>query len=244
MGRTLESLLTWLLAIALIVCALPALAQTDRESGGPPVTVRFKDVPIQNAIDALFEGRGLSYTFQPGVQGAVTVNLVDVSFTDALSAVLKTAGMTVGKENGVYIIGPQRELGSEPAPPPMVMETEVEIEREKVPEKIPIGFADVADIGNIFGVQSVGSRASSFSGGGYGGGGYGGGGMGGFGGGGGMGGYGGGGMGGFGGGGLGGFGGGGLGGFGGGGGGYGGGGYGGGGYGGGGGGFGGGTPRW
>ena len=148
MNRKLSLLLVSLLVVVtIIVCVHPAIGQT-----APPgsetekrVTVHFKDVPIQNAIEVLFQGSGYSYGLEPGIQGAITLSLNDVSFTDAMSALLKTAGLTVRKENGVYMISIQKELTAEMAPQ-LVPEIEVEIERETGFEKIPVGFTAVREL--------------------------------------------------------------------------------------------------
>lgn len=157
------------LAVSLAVC--PAMGQ-DREAE-KKVTVTFKDVPIRNALEVLFESSGLSYIIDPAAQGVVNVNLIDVPFNTALQSVLKAANLTVSKENGVYVIAPQKEATYDMTASQVVPEVEVELEREKLPEKILIGYADAVDLGSIFGAQTVQSR---FSGGGYGGGygGYGG----------------------------------------------------------------------
>ena len=223
-SRSCALLVCLLVILAVTLSSCPVAGQADRESE-KPVNLRFRDAPIRSVLEALFQGSGLSYILDPSIQGLITVNLVDVPFTTALQTVLKTSGLTVNKEGGVYMISPQKESVTEMPPPELVPANEVEVEPEKLPEKIAIEFADIADIASIFQLQLPTSRYSQ---GGYGGGG----GYGGYGGGGGYGGYGGGGYGGYGGGGYGGYGGGGGGGYGGyGGGGYGG--YGGGGYGGG-----------
>ena len=171
------ALLICLLAVA-ATCTYPVFAQANNagqngREAEPLVNVQFKDVPVQEAIRVLFEGK-LNYVLEQGVQGIVNVKLRDVPFTDALQAVLKAANMTVRKENGIYMIGPQKELTMEQAPQDLYQEPEVEIEREKLPEKIMIGYADVNVIADVFGVTAVGSPYGSGSNGGGMGGGMGG----------------------------------------------------------------------
>ncbi len=153
-------LLTGIILVFAIMCsAFPAAAQTvDNEK---PISINFRDVPVRNAIDQLFLGRGLSYAFEPGVSGVVTLNLVDVPFNDALSAILKAANMTVRREKGIYTIGPIKDITT--LDTGQVIEVP-EIEKPKILEKIPIGYADVYDIGSVFGVQPISSRASSMTG--------------------------------------------------------------------------------
>lgn len=160
MRRQIVLLASLLLAIAIMCSAFPAAAQTVRETE-KPVTVNFKDVPIQNALDVLFEGTGLNKVIEPGVRGTVNVSLVDVPFSEALTAITKATGMTVRKDKGIYYIGPQEKYETATAAPEV---TVPEVEKAKVLDKISIGYADVYDIGAVFGVQPIGSRASSMSG--------------------------------------------------------------------------------
>lgn len=69
------------------------------------VTLQLKDTPVANALAVLFEGRGINYTVEP-MQNLPTITAVvnDVSFSEALQVLLKAAGLTARKENGVYFI--------------------------------------------------------------------------------------------------------------------------------------------
>ena len=192
-SRSCALLVCLLVILAVTLSSCPVAGQADRESE-KPVNLRFRDAPIRSVLEALFQGSGLSYILDPSIQGLITVNLVDVPFTTALQTVLKTSGLTVNKEGGVYMISPQKESATEMPPPELVPASEVEVEPEKLPEKIAIEFADIADIASIFQLQLPTSRYSQggygglgggyggggggyggYGGGGYGGGGYGGG---------------------------------------------------------------------
>lgn len=248
-----------LIALAVLLTATGGTAVAQTSGAEKVITISLQDTPVKTAIDMLFREAGLNYAFEGAIAGTVNVNLTDVPFDQALQVVLRSAGLTMRRENNTYMIGPKKEVQTvATTSEDLVTSDNTEIARDTALEKIRINFADVNEIGAIFGSQYGGGGMGGYGGGGYGGygggmmgggmmgggmmgggmmGGYGGGMMGGYGGGmggygGGMGGYGGG-MGGFGGG----FGGGGIGG-------YGGGGYGGGGYGGGIGGIGGGGRRW
>ncbi len=151
-----------IIVTAFICCTYPVNAQTTAATD-KTVSINFRDVPVRNAIDQLFMGSGLSYQFEQGVTGLVTLNLVDVPFNDALSAILRSAGMSVRREKGIYIIGPIREISTLDTATNIEV---IDIDKPKVLEKIPLGWVDVWDIGNIFGVQPITSRASNMSGGG------------------------------------------------------------------------------
>ena len=169
---TRSFLLSLLVVLSVIMWAVPAFAQNavaPSSESEKRVTLHFKDVPTANAIDYLFEG--MNHVNEPGIQGVVNLHLNDVPFTDALQALLKAAGLTARKENNTYYIGPQKQLTTDQQQIPQIdTGSEITVERAKIPEKIAIGYADVADIGAILGVQSLASRASSMFGGGMGGG--------------------------------------------------------------------------
>ncbi|MDI6828648.1 MAG: hypothetical protein QME62_09210 [Armatimonadota bacterium] len=178
-----------LMFVFLIVFAVPTFAQAQSETE-KLVTIRVQDTPIRSAIDMLFQGSGKNYGFEAGADQntLITVNLVDVPFTNALNTMLRAAGMTMRQENGIYMIGPKREQTTEvAAPTEWIPEVETDQTTSRDIRKLQIGFIDVGDLADIFGVQSYGTRAAYGGFGGYGGGyGMGGYGMGGYG----MGGYG------------------------------------------------------
>jgi hypothetical protein len=159
-----------IIGIAMSVCLVSAQTSTPSSSGetSKHVTIQFKDVPIKSAIQMLFDGTGLNYAVDPTVQGTVNVSLVDVPFADALSTILKISNppLTVRKENGIYMIAPQKEeVAAVVTAPPAVTAEAPTVERKKTLEKISIGYADVYDIATIFGAQIVQSRATQMSGG-------------------------------------------------------------------------------
>ena len=159
-----------ILVMMLAVCSMVFAQATSSPSAEAEkrVTLQFKDVPVSNAIAILFEG--INHVIEPGVQGTVTLMLSDVSFTDALQALLKAAGLTARKEGIVYYIGPRKEQPTEITPVTSVVpETEVQVERSKIPEKIPIGYADVQEIGQYLGAQQGSSARNQMGMGGYGG---------------------------------------------------------------------------
>ena len=161
-GKLSALLVVMLMAVTIISCVCPAMGQmagaADSELG-KLVTVQFKDVPIQNAIEVLFQGSGYSYGLGSGIQGTVTLNLNDVSFSVALSSLLKVAGLTVQKINGVYMISLQQENIAEMTPQ-VLPETEVEIEQATRVEKISIGYVDVFDMVSALQGTPVDSRSS------------------------------------------------------------------------------------
>ncbi len=157
--------ITLAVAVSTLMSTSLVLGQTGDANNR--VTINFKDVPIRSAIDMLFQNTKLNYTVESGIQGVVNAKLEDIPFTDALSVVLKTSGLTVRQEDGVYVIGEQKEVAPVMTPTPTPLLTEaVKVERKKVTEKISIGYADAYDISAILGGQEPPeSRAYQFGGG-------------------------------------------------------------------------------
>ena len=208
-----------------------SITTTTRARDTDRVTLDLRDVPIRDALDALFRGRQAGYVLDNSVaQNPVTVNALirDQPFDVALNTILRSAGLRATRQQGTYLITvrqPVDQTGMATATAPTttdVTATDTTAQQTTV-VKIPLFHAS-PEVAQLLGGTMIPPDGSQFSGGG----GIGGGGLGGFGGsnfgGGGFGGssFGGGGFGGmssFGGGGLGGFGGssfggGGLGGFG------------------------------
>jgi hypothetical protein len=153
-----------LMAVIIMITAAMALAQANTTAPNieaeKRVSLQFKDVPIGNAIAVLFEG--INHVVEPGVQGTVTLVLNDVPFTDALQALLKASGLTARKESGVYYVGPRKELPTDAAAQASVVpDSEVQVQRSKIPEKISIGYADVQEIGSYLGAQIGASQRNS-----------------------------------------------------------------------------------
>lgn len=109
-------------AFALIVVfagSVIAYGATDATVSGL-VNIDIKNVPVKQAIDTLFEGRGLKYYVQPGVKGnIIELKLKGISFDEALKALGDAVGFSFRIEDGAYIIGPgaaQAKTARQPAP--------------------------------------------------------------------------------------------------------------------------------
>lgn len=118
------------IAFALIVAFVGSVAAhgaTDAAVSGL-VNIELKDVPVRQAIDSLFEGRGLKYYIQPGVTGRIVeLKLKGIAFDEALKALGDAAGFGFRIEDGAYIIGPataqagttgRQPVQTQPASPP------------------------------------------------------------------------------------------------------------------------------
>ena len=102
--------------MVLAICAYSA----GQENAGTKkrVTADFRDTDVKSAIQILFDGTGLTYTIEPGVDGEVTLKLENASFQDALRALLKSAdNLKLRMKENIYVFAPAHEL-PKPAPTP------------------------------------------------------------------------------------------------------------------------------
>ncbi|HTE20395.1 MAG TPA: secretin and TonB N-terminal domain-containing protein, partial [Armatimonadota bacterium] len=97
------------------------LVQPDRR-----VTLSFKDVPLREALQRLFEGTGLQYVVEPDVPDVpVTVRLRDVALQSALrliigNAAVQAPGVTMAKEADIYSVRVRRGAAAGDEVPPEV----------------------------------------------------------------------------------------------------------------------------
>lgn len=117
------------LALALIgVLAGSALAYAAGSASGTLLDVDLKDVPVKQAIDTLFEGRGLKYYIQPGVKGKIVeLRLKGITLDEGLQALGDAAGFSFRIDNGAYVISPGKPTVAvspvtAPAPQPVPVE--------------------------------------------------------------------------------------------------------------------------
>jgi len=92
-------------------------SQPQDKASGRLVTLDLKDVPIRQAIEALFAGSGHQYIVVPDdisgtISGTVTIKLAGVPFDNALRTLANTAGLKIydGK-GGVFVLGPDPQRG-------------------------------------------------------------------------------------------------------------------------------------
>ena len=108
---------TWALLVVMgLVMALTGLmavtARTWAQGDEEHITLKLRDTPIDDALRMLFQDTPYSYTLAPGITGTVTVTLNDVTFSQALRAILDIHNLTYRKEEGnVYVITRRGETG-------------------------------------------------------------------------------------------------------------------------------------
>lgn len=89
------------------------LEQKDVQYQGETISLKLADADLQAAVFVLAEFAGLNVTFDPGVTGIVSVNLVDVPWDQALDLILKQNKMGKVIEGNVLRIAPVSVLTRE-----------------------------------------------------------------------------------------------------------------------------------
>jgi type IV pilus secretin PilQ/predicted competence protein len=89
------------------------IAEQDQKFRGEALTLRFSDADLQDVVFYLSEFAGLNVTFDPGVTGIVSVNLVEVPWDQALDLILKQNKMGKVIEGNVLRIAPMTVLTRE-----------------------------------------------------------------------------------------------------------------------------------
>lgn len=102
-------IVTMILTVLAMTVSLSHAADTAKK-----VTIEADKAPVVDVIESIFKDTGLSYTIEPGVSGAVTASLNNVSFEDALKSVTEIAGLKYELKDGRYIIS-KRESAAKQA---------------------------------------------------------------------------------------------------------------------------------
>lgn len=89
------------------------LSSAEEGYSGEILSMKFKDADLQAVIFYLADFAGLNVTFDPGVTGVVSVNLVDVPWDQALDLLLKQNKMGKVIEGNVLRIAPMGILTRE-----------------------------------------------------------------------------------------------------------------------------------
>lgn len=86
----------------------PAIA----DEGDGRLTIHSRDDDVRVLLEQLGEQAGLNIMASESVQGAITVNLQDVTVDEALRAVLKMSGFVSRREGGVLYVGTVADFDS------------------------------------------------------------------------------------------------------------------------------------
>lgn len=109
-ARIVVALLT-----AVLLCGSASVYAAATGTNTGLVDINIKDVPVKQAIDTIFDGRGLRYIIEPGVTGRVVeLTLRGVTVAEALKSLGDAAGFTFTIEDGIYMIGPKTAVAADP----------------------------------------------------------------------------------------------------------------------------------
>ena len=108
-----------LMVVGLMVALVGAATIGDRVWGQAEdrlITLELRDASLEDALRLIFKDTPYSFTLESGVTGTVTLTLNDVTFSQALRAILQMHSLTYRKDENIYHI--VRELPDIPPPPP------------------------------------------------------------------------------------------------------------------------------
>ena len=91
------------------------LSTGPRQFNGEPLSLSLKDADIKDVVRTFAELTGLNIAVDPGVQGSVTVDFVDVPWDQALDLILRQNNLTYILEGNVMRIGTIDRLAAEVA---------------------------------------------------------------------------------------------------------------------------------
>jgi type IV pilus assembly protein PilQ len=91
------------------------LSGQQRVFTGEPISLSLKDADIKDVLRTFADLTGLNMAVDPGVQGSVTVDFVDVPWDQALDLILRQNNLTFSLEGNVMRIGTVERIASEAA---------------------------------------------------------------------------------------------------------------------------------
>ncbi len=151
-----------MVAVLLCVTALAYAAAPAKTSG--LVDIDVMNVPVRQAVEMIFAGKGLRYIIEPGIAGKVVeLKLKGVTVAEALKSLGDAAGFTYTYEEGIYTVSPKvasTQAVAHAAPAP------VHVQREPAARPMPREPAPVT-INNY--IPSDGGDRVAYAPGGYGG---------------------------------------------------------------------------
>ncbi len=127
---------------------------------GRRLSMDFVDADIRNVLRIIGEVSGLNVVAGDGVQGKVTVRMVDVPWDQALDVILKTRGLDQVREGNVIRIAPAEKIAQERAKQEEARKTAV-AEAPLFNDIIPVNYATAGEV--LDKVQAVLSERGSAS---------------------------------------------------------------------------------
>jgi hypothetical protein len=99
-----------LLNLAVLAVLISATCGSLAQADDCNVTLDLQNIPVREAIDAVFSNTGFNYVLADDVCGYIpNLSLTDVPFDQALRTITRTSGLTLRIENSVYFIEKKKE---------------------------------------------------------------------------------------------------------------------------------------
>ena len=106
------------LAVGMLAPSRAAYAQEEERL----ITLDLRDATIDDALKLIFRATPYSYVLSSGVTGRVTLTLNNITFTQALRAILDLQNLTYRREGNVYYITEKQPEAAQPQVP-VIQET-------------------------------------------------------------------------------------------------------------------------
>ena len=171
---------TWIIMFTvavLMVGLLPAVVSAA--DANELITIDFKDLDVNAAIEAMFRNTGRNFAIDPEAKDVRigSLSFKGVPFDQALKNLLKSAGLTYRMDTNIYLISKKASVGPGLGGPVIptadpIASIDVTTTKETIIDKVPLSNTGASEI-----LGMMGGNTGSGTSGGYGGGGYGGGGM-------------------------------------------------------------------
>lgn len=88
-------------------------AQLVAGYGGKPISLDFQDVPVRQVLQIIAQINGFNLVTTDTVNGAVTLNLNNVPWDQALDMILKIRGLDKRIQGNILLIAPRDELNAQ-----------------------------------------------------------------------------------------------------------------------------------
>ena len=92
-----------------IVVVSPAAPSTSTRPV-PIISLSVKDADLVEVVRSMARIAGVNLVIDPGVEGKVTAELVDVRWDHALAVILKTQGLAMELDGRILTVAPPRRL--------------------------------------------------------------------------------------------------------------------------------------
>ena len=123
-------------------------AQLVAGYGGKPISLDFQDVPVRQVLQIIAQINGFNLVTTDTVNGAVTLNLNNVPWDQALDMILKIRGLDKRIQGNILLIAPRDELNAQET---AELQAQQQVQ-QLVPlsnKNIAVNYAKASDLANL-----------------------------------------------------------------------------------------------